>query len=236
MPKVYRVSLVRMYYCTDKDKRTRDTPTPFCELRAFMFLRKIPNQRQRIRIREFLASQLDELENIIESIGEQKRAGLIAEWFDPKLRNDYEIDNPKEISLTVPTKNVKVMIEGFEVEQIDLESIFEYRLGGRDHRFFTTKTETAIMEYNNFLNIGFNSPQRYFALFNENGEIRQPEYDEANIKQTLIPKQEERRRIVATEEEFINKLRERIKKADFQKSINDLLRIIERQKKIRGEI
>jgi len=227
MPEVYRVSLVRMYYST-VDTRSQ-TPTPFCELRSFLFLNSIPTTIQKRRLRSMLAEELNKLEDIIESVGEQKRAGTIAEYRDPKRSPYLEILKPTPIEVKMPTRNVKVMIEGYEVEQVDLDEVFEMR----GSRYFSTPTQDRVMiSRGKFLNLLLGKPQRYFALFDAGGDIRF-EYDEADIKGRLVPLQIQRRRIVNARTNLINSLIDWRKRGDFQQSIYDIMRIVERQQKLR---
>lgn len=178
---VVRVSYVRMYYASEP--RTNQTPTPFCELRAFMFLRDMPSIPLKITLRRQLSKEIDNLEDIIESIKEQKEAGTIAEYFDPRRPADREIRRPTEIAL-MPPVTLKVMIEGLEVEEIDQDEIFVSRLG--DRYFSELTQEKVLFAKEGTLPLRLNTPYRYFALFSEGGYIRY-EYDEAEIKHRLEP-------------------------------------------------
>lgn len=178
---VVRVSFVRMYYAAEP--RTSQTPTPFCELRAFMFLRDMPSIGMRVTLRNQLSKEIDNLEDIIESIKEQKEAGTIAEYFDPRRPADKEIRRPTEI-LVGPPVEMKVMIEGMEVEEVDQDEIFVSTLGDR---YFSERTqEIVLLTKEGTLPLELNKPYRYFALFHEAGYIRY-EYDEAEIKHRLEP-------------------------------------------------
>jgi hypothetical protein len=226
MAEVYRVGLLRMYYSVEP--KSDQTPTPFCELRAFMFIEGAPTAPQKKRIRDLLDHEINQLEDIIESVGEQKRAGTIAEWVDPKIPPDIELQRPTIIRLMPPTMRVKVMIEGLEVESIDINEIFETRTG----RYFTRETEDAVENNRKFLNLMLDKPQRYFALYDNNGEIRF-EYDEADIKGRIEPMQIEKRRIVKAREDLITAIIDFNKQADFKGSIVDIMRIVERQRELR---
>lgn len=178
---VVRVSFVRMYYASEP--RTSQTPTPFCELRAFMFLRDMPSIGMRATLRNQLSREIDKLEDIIESIKEQKEAGTIAEYFDPARPADREIRRPTEILLG-PPREMKVMIEGMEVEEVDVDEVFVSSLGDR---YFSENTQGIVLfSREGTLPLELNKPYRYFALFHEGGYIRY-EYDEAEIKHRLEP-------------------------------------------------
>lgn len=185
-----------MYYAAEP--RGSQTPTPFCELRAFMFLKDLPSIALKMTLRKQLSKEIDKLEEIITSIKEQKESGTIAEYYDPRRPADREIRRPTEI-LIGPPVTMKVMIEGLEVEEIDVDEIFVSSLGDR---YFSENTQGQVLDTKTAtLPLELNKPYRYFALFHESGYIRY-EYDEAEIKHRLEP----RKKIIDEE----NIIRERV--------------------------
>ncbi len=228
MPKVYRLGLVRQYV---SNQGKNDTPEPFCELRAFIFVDRLPTFMQKRRIRSILSDELDKLEDIIESIGQQRREGTISEETgdDYQKYKFFEILNPTPIDVKMPTRNVRVMIEGYEVENVDLESIFQMGQA----RYFSDGTERQIAySKDKFLNLLLNKPQRYFALKRVHGSPF--EYDEADIKGRLVPYQVRKRRIVEAREDMIRGLADWRKGTDLRRSVYDIMRIVEEQRKLRG--
>lgn len=226
MADVLRCSLTRMYMAVNP--KGNQTPEPFCELRAFIFINGVPTSVQKGRLKGILNEELNKLEDIIESVGEQKRDGSIAEWTDPNVKPDAELRNPTQISVKMPTRNVKVMIEGLEVEAVSLQDIFQT---GQFRYFSDTTVRTIAESRDKFLNLLIGKPQRYFALIRGDGS--RFEYDEADIKGRLVPLQIENRRIVEARADLIKGLSDWREKADFQKSLYDIMRIVERQRELR---
>lgn len=166
--KIYRLSLVKMYYAKIKKK---ETPDPFCEIRAFTFLPYEPTTTLQMRIKK-------ELENAIHQ--------LIVEFL-PHIffseKNEFYEESKEELqSILVKklTEQVKIEIDGWEVEEIDIDEIMkDYLIGGEvRHWFRQDRAEKKKFRLN------FGIIYRYVAFFDEEGNIK-GEYDEWDIRKKL---------------------------------------------------
>jgi hypothetical protein len=189
-PQVFRVSLVVMVFA-DFQKRS-STPEPFLECRSFLFLDHIPNPMQEIRIKKMLK----------DSIEDDIMGKFIPHIFDAANQsyNFLTRQTAKPISLKQMTNRYKVEIEGFEVEQIDLDEIFHEKIywserpigGTHDHLLFTgVKSNSTIRKViygGQKLHLNLQQIYRYVAFYNERHEI-DGEYDEFDIRKQIGSKQ-----------------------------------------------
>lgn len=165
----------------------RGTPTPFAEIRAFIYLRSKPQLRTKAVMQARLVREVDATEQIIEGIGAGiERGSTIGTDFN------HEIKNPTKITLIPPTNQKKVVIEGMEVEQVDPDEMpqmydgmfiskkFSQARGG-DWRYFSRAAQDRVMKTNNILELKLNRVYRYFARFDSTGKIDW-EYDESQLK------------------------------------------------------
>lgn len=174
---ILRISLVKMVYATIKK---RNTPSPFMELRAFIFLRKMPRPVEIPLIKKKLENSLQEIiDKLLPHIFYTDKNEYI---FDPK-------QTEKLINVTTSlTRFSKVEIDGFEVQQTDLDEIFYEKLfweiEGRKipfiHKFFSDTTLKKRMP----LKLRTGVIYRYMAFYDEEGNIK-GEYDEADIQEML---------------------------------------------------
>lgn len=189
-PQVFRVSLVVMTFSQIQKRAT--SPQPFLEMRSFLFLDHIPNPMQEIRIKKMLK----------DSIEDDIMGKFIPHIFDAQNQS-YDFltrQTAKPISLKQLTNRFKVEIEGFEVEQVDLDEIFHEKIywsekpigGTHDHLLFTgVKSNSTIRKViygGQKLHLNTQQIYRYVAFYNERHEI-DGEYDEFDIRKQIGSKQ-----------------------------------------------
>lgn len=226
-----------MYYAV---RPKRETPTPFAEIRAFQFFRKRPARRMLEAVRVGLERAVDDMEKTMEGLQTGIELGVTGVWQE----QDMEIVAPTRITLVPPTERRKVMIEGLEVEEVDAdemrpqnyEGIFiSERLTRRralEYRYFTRNTEADVTEEDYFLSLEFDRIYRYFAKFDEEGNIVK-DYDEGEIKQRLEPARKTRELVEALAERIrviVTTLREADIARDIERlrNLQDLLRRLRR--------
>lgn len=152
--KIWRISVVRCYYAIEP--KTRRTPTPFCEIRAFIFFKKRPTQLMLNLTRERLKRQIELTEKLIDSIRRVKfeipeeTGKEIVYWTTDADDHIIEVKKKRE--------EIKLEIDGYEVEDVDRDEILA---------FFKTMKKR----------ISFNTIYRYVAFFEPDGSIGF-EYDE----------------------------------------------------------
>jgi len=101
-----------MYYAV---RPSRDTPEPFCEIRAFIFTDKKPTEEELEKYKE----QLDDV--IRRTLMAFPSIGIAESYLSVYHRDEMEID-------TIRVKP-SMEIRGFEVEMVDLDEVLEYFRG-----------------------------------------------------------------------------------------------------------
>jgi hypothetical protein len=167
-------------------QRKSSTPSPFLELRAFVFLDKIPNPTQEVRIKRALK---DTIENDLmhDFLGHIFESGRQDQSFSFLSRQ-----TAKPISLKQITNRFRIEIEGYEVEQIDLDEIMhepiywtENPINGQiDHHLFKFSRVQGGMR----LHLNVNQFYRYCAFYDEQGDL-DGEYDEFEIRKVVQQRQ-----------------------------------------------
>jgi hypothetical protein len=180
MPQVFRISLVKMVHAKYPRK---DTPEPFMELRSFIFLDRLPAGIYLGNLRKSLDSSIREMmEKVLPHIFKGKEGNY-----------EYMEQEPKgQINLKQKTRYFKVEIDGFEVEQIDLDEIFSERLywnvkGYRmpfDHTFFNKSRIGRVLSDREKLGLTTRRIYRYMAFYDEDGDIK-GEYDEGDLREIM---------------------------------------------------
>ncbi len=121
---IWRISLVKMLYSKPNRKR-RGTPDPFVEIRAFIFSRTKPTVKEEMLYRKGLDAVINNTENLFTSIVDAKRQDALddPEWGDLTTEG---------ISTETPTTpRVEMEIDGYEVEEIDLDEVSQYYKGDK---------------------------------------------------------------------------------------------------------
>lgn len=180
MPDVYRVSLVSMAFASNI--RRSATPIPFLELRSFVFLDKIPNPTQELRIKRALKEAIEN-DLMHDFLGHIFESGRQDQSFSFLSRQ-----TAKPISL----KRFRIEIEGYEVEQIDLDEIMHEQIywseqpiqGKIDHHLFKYSRVQGGMR----LHLNVNRVYRYCAFYDAQGDI-DGEYDEFEIRKAINQRQ-----------------------------------------------
>lgn len=112
---IWRVSVVRAYYST----LDRDTPSPFCETRAFIFLKHKPTPIQRELYYKRLMSSINNIEEHVFYSTAQAVNSESAEYEDSKTATQIRIKEIKD------KEKVVVEINGYEFEPVDADEIRE---------------------------------------------------------------------------------------------------------------
>jgi hypothetical protein len=227
----YRISLVRVYLAA---QIKRDTPTPFAEIRAFIYLQRKPQARTMARVQERLYIAIDQAEKTIEGLN----AG-IEQGATRGLDFNDEVKNPTKITTIPATAQRKVTIDGLEVEQVDPDEMPQMYDGmfiskkfsdarGVDWRYFSRDAQNEVMRTRKILPLEFNKVYRYFARFNEEGKIDW-EYDESQLERLEKTKDLETIKV-----SLIGAIRS-LDTGDIQRDINILRELNERLVKLRGD-
>ena len=149
---VYRISLVYMFYSIPPSKKT---PTPFAELRVFVF-KEIPLTTFQLNVlKAGLRAILDRLMRIFWSLSYAREI---------KRRADFE----EEIKQQEFGGRIVTEIHGFEVEDIDYDEVSEWFMS------YDGVDETPAV-------IEFDVPFRYVRFYDEYGGIKK-EYNEWDIR------------------------------------------------------
>lgn len=181
MPQVYRVSLVVMIFASEIK---RNTPSPFMELRSFLFLDRIPTPMEEIRIKAALKFSIEE----------------VMQKFLPHIfmtdKQDYNMisqQTARPVNLMTKaqlTRMTRIEIQGYEVEPMDIdevlnESIYWKELNGRmEHGLFSVDTRDTVKRGRKRLQLVTNYIYRYVAFYTEDGEIKR-DYDEFEIRDVV---------------------------------------------------
>jgi hypothetical protein len=148
---IFRVSVVRCLYASEIK---RQTPSPFVEIRIFVFLKERPSPAMYQMIKERLGNKILATEKLFQSINHVKNVlQNVVYWEDD--------DDIHSLSVRKKADGVKVEIDGMEIERIDVEDA---------EKFFKVFKKRIYLgkEY------------RYVAFFGQNGEIKK-EFDEDSI-------------------------------------------------------
>lgn len=179
-PTVFRISLVVMCFCDVV--RRRQTPIPFMEMRAFVFLDSIPNPMIELRIKRLLKTAIDEdlMHNFLPHIFETERADQSFSFLTRQTA--------KQIGLKQLTNRFRIEIEGYEVEQIDLDEIMHEPIYWREdpigreidhHLFKFSRVQGGVR-----LHLNTNQVYRYCAFYDEYGNL-DGEYDDFDIRKHI---------------------------------------------------
>jgi hypothetical protein len=186
MPQVIRVSLVVMSFASTV--RRRQTPIPFMEMRAFLFLDRLPTPVEEAIIKRSLKLAIEDdimhqfLPHIFESGRQDQTFSFISRQTAKKIG-----------LLNAMTRHFKVEIEGFEVEPVDLDEIFHEPIYWSDepigrqidhYLFHSTRTIPRIMKGTAKLHLKTGIIYHYVAFYDENGDI-DGEYDDLEISQHI---------------------------------------------------
>lgn len=144
MAEIFRLSMVRMYYSS---REGTNTPTPFCEMRVYAFFKTEPSQIQITTWRKKLIKALNWLQVVFleHSAGYEKEDNFTVE--------------PIGVSGVEGRKDVKMVINGFEVESVDVDEVIRF-----------------------FKQLKFQEIYRYVAFFKTNEDV----YEYTETKTTLI--------------------------------------------------
>jgi len=135
----YRFSLVRMYY---SDIAGRFTPTPIAEFRAFVFLDHEPTNTEKILLKKRLSELISGTEELaFVPFYKSLESGKTM----PYPEDETEL---KPFSMVKKEGKIMIEIDGFEVEEIDVEEVSEYFKGIKER-------------------IQFGKPYRYVIFFKE---------------------------------------------------------------------
>ena len=150
---IYRCSVVRIYSAKPTHRKQNQTPEPFCELRAFVFLPKKPSIYELKLLNNGLIQVINYTENLFQSI-------QVAQDMD-SIETDEALYE-QGIRVQPATPQSFLQIDGYEVSQIDKDEI-ERMFGDRQK-------------------IHFHDIHRYVAFYDQFGNIHK-EYDSTNISQ-----------------------------------------------------
>lgn len=123
---VWRISMVKMLYA--KPSRVKKgTPEPFCEIRAFIFSKTKPTAREEMLYKKGLKAVINNTENLFISIVDAKKEDALddPEWGDLE-KQTVDTEFPK-------TPKVEIEIDGYEVEEIDLDEVAQWVKEDRLH-------------------------------------------------------------------------------------------------------
>jgi hypothetical protein len=104
-----------MFYAEAKKK---NTPEPFCELRAFIFTPNKPTIHELKMVNSGLEQVINYSENLFQSIYDAKEAGAI-------LSEDKLHESPVRM-LAGATPRAKMVIEGYEIQPIDVDEVAKH--------------------------------------------------------------------------------------------------------------
>jgi len=152
-PSFFRCSYVRSYSAENYHKKG-NTPEPFCELRAFIFLPRKPTIIELKQINNGLEQVINYTETLFQSIYDAKEADSLEQ--DDKLV-EYEV----KTSFATSPKAV-MRIDGFEAERVDVDEVAKHFRDKNDVKTFQIYT--------------------YVAFANPDGTISY-EYDTSDIEQ-----------------------------------------------------
>ena len=149
---IWRISVCRIYSAKPTHKK-QETPEPFCELRAFVFLPKKPSIYELKLLNNGLIQVVNYTENLFQSI-------QVA--YD---QNSIETDEQmyeEGVRVQPATPQSFLQIDGYEISKLDEDEI---------HRMYRDREK-----------IHFFDIQRYTAFYDQFGNIHK-EYDSTDITQ-----------------------------------------------------
>jgi hypothetical protein len=155
----YRVSLVEMFVAEEGE----ETPRPFCEIRSFIFLDRIPEGLRQQSIRNFLKSWIETVKS--EFLGHI--FGSEREDFESK--SDTDLSSFREIRKA--TFQSRIVIEGYEISELDRDEFI-------NHHFKRERRESKFILNNN-------TPYLYVAFYKKEHPNKPLEYDDFDIKKAI---------------------------------------------------
>jgi hypothetical protein len=111
---IYRLSVCRMYYAISPKA---ETPLPFSECRAFIFLKERPTRIMEEGIKTLLREAIDRMMPFFFSLVIAEESGKA--FYEEESKTD-------DISVTKRKGKMKIEIDGYEIEEVSVEDILEY--------------------------------------------------------------------------------------------------------------
>jgi hypothetical protein len=144
---IWRISVVRVYSAPPKKRKSNDTPIPFCEMRAFVFLPKKPSIYELKPLNNGLTQAINYTENLFQSI------------YTAREQDALEQDDSLEehgIRMHPATPRTIFEIQGYECQPIDAEEAMKHFSDERQQlKFFDVYRYTA------FFNLSGNPEKEY---------------------------------------------------------------------------
>jgi hypothetical protein len=103
-----------MYYAVEPKS---ETPLPFSETRAFIFIRERPTRIMEESIKTLLREAIDRMMPLFFSLVAAEESGKA--FYEEKSETD-------DISVTKRKGKIKLEIDGYEIEEISVEDILEF--------------------------------------------------------------------------------------------------------------
>lgn len=151
---LWRISVVRIYSSKPTHRKQNQTPEPFCELRAFVFLPKKPSIYELKLLNNGLTQAINYTENLFQSI--QVAMDMDSIETDERLFEEG-------VGVQPATPRTIFEINGFECQPIDAEEIQKHFSDERQRlKFFDI--------------------YRYTAFYNQSG-MPEKEYGEQEISE-----------------------------------------------------
>lgn len=136
---LWRISVVRVYSSKPTHKKV-ETPTPFCELRAFVFLPKKPSIYELKLLNNGLTQAINYTENLFQSI-------QVAQDMD-SIETDEALYE-QGVRVQPATSRTIFEINGFECQPIDAEEVMKHFSDERQRlKFFDIYRYTAFYNSN----------------------------------------------------------------------------------------
>jgi hypothetical protein len=148
---IFRVSVVRIYSAKPTHRKQNQTPEPFCELRAFVFLPKKPSIYELKLLNNGLTQVVNYTENLFQSI--QVAMDMDSIESDEKLFEEG-------VRVQPATPQSFLQIDGYEISELDKDEAEKYFRDSQKIHFFNI--------------------QRYVAFYDQYG-VPSKEYDSSNI-------------------------------------------------------
>lgn len=114
--KIWRISVTRMYFSTYTKK---GTPSPFSEIRAIVFSRTKPTEKEKLLYQEGLKAKNQLTEGLFYSFDVSREAGAFEEPDDDMKINEISV------SPTEDGEKMRMVIDGFEVEEAEASDIMK---------------------------------------------------------------------------------------------------------------
>jgi hypothetical protein len=163
--KVWRESLVTMFYGT---RPNTDTPTPFCEIRAFIYLPAKPTLAETSMLKRRLKDAIDGIldkPSMLKRLGQAIGRGSVSR---------QSATNAEELEYyDLPSGKIKVRIDGHERELVDvIETQVHVDNTDIKHKIVKVLPKKTLPTFNYIF--------RYVAFFGPEGKIK-GDYDEFDI-------------------------------------------------------